>query len=148
MCNFVQGVAILLCLQSFTVISVERGASDHTSRYVGVLLLASGAALRNAAIRTLGVDFGDAFSPTSPRRVTEGPYRFMRHPAELGLLMIVAGYGTMLSGWCPLTFGLFALLAAGARVRISWEEEAFAGLASSESSDRCSDPLAPPVAEA
>ena len=60
-------------------------------RYVlGIILIMIGVALRYWAIRTLGSDFTEVICMPS-RKVTTGPYRFMKHPSYVGSLCIVAG---------------------------------------------------------
>ncbi|MBA3391162.1 MAG: hypothetical protein H0T89_00890 [Deltaproteobacteria bacterium] len=72
----------------------EHLARDATSAGVlgmlGVLAIAGGIALRISAIRTLGARFvSTTLAPD--RRVTSGPYRWLRHPSEVGLLAAAAG---------------------------------------------------------
>lgn len=117
--NVVQGVAVLACLQSFAVMSTPGGEGWEV---IGAIALMSGIALRTAAIWTLGVHFGDGFQPSASHRVTVGPYRFVRHPAELGLLLMIAGFGALVCGWSILTAAMFAFLAALSTVRVLAEE--------------------------
>jgi protein-S-isoprenylcysteine O-methyltransferase Ste14 len=55
----------------------------------GLVVTAAGAALRVWAIRTLGDAFRTALE--SPRLVVTGPYRWLRHPSELGLVAVALG---------------------------------------------------------
>jgi protein-S-isoprenylcysteine O-methyltransferase Ste14 len=123
--NLAHGVAVLICLQSFTVLSLTGEEGDDGWRLFGALLLGCGVALRTAAICTLGVNFGDGFTPITLRRVRSGPYRFLRHPAELGLLIIIGGFGTLVRGWSITSAAVFALVTAGSIARVAWEEIAF-----------------------
>jgi len=87
-----------------------RGASASTPLVVGgVVLLEAGIALRLWSIATLGRDFATALG--SARLVTTEPYRFVRHPSELGLLLAAFGgvegqnpvaqlYGEILAAGC------------------------------------------------
>lgn len=58
----------------------------------GAVLAVAGVALRLWAIATLGNGFLSRLD--APRLVTRGPYRWLRHPSELGLA--VAALGTAL----------------------------------------------------
>lgn len=131
--NVVQGVAVLVCLQSFAVMSTPGGEGWEV---IGAIALMSGIALRTAAIWTLGQHFGDGFEPSASHRVTVGPYRFVRHPAELGLLLMIAGFGTLVCGWSILTVAIFAFLAAVSTVRVVAEELVLEGIAANDPASR------------
>ncbi len=55
-----------------------------------LLLIALGLAMRAAAVRRLGPRYGDGLTPLGPRE-TGGIYRFLRHPGELGMLLVASG---------------------------------------------------------
>ena len=81
------------------------------------VLVAGGVALRLWAVHTLGRSFHDAAAwLPGQRRVTTGPYRWLRHPAELGSLLVAAG--TCWAGPWPLVLPVAAL----ALLRIRSEE--------------------------
>jgi protein-S-isoprenylcysteine O-methyltransferase Ste14 len=64
----------------------------------GAAMMAAGIVLRLTAIAALGPAFASALE--SPGLITTGPYRFARHPSELGLLLIVFGGAWLVgSGW-------------------------------------------------
>lgn|GEM_PF-4589787 len=132
LCNIAHGVAVLICLQTFTVMANTSSLDGGQRGLLGAALLVVGVAMRTTAIHTLGEHFGDGFTPIAARRVTNGPYQFFRHPAELGLLLLVAGYGTLVRGWAVLTIILFAALAVVSTVRVLMEEIAFLGLIDNE----------------
>ena len=75
--------------------------------FAGAALLAAGIALRLWSIATLGPLFATALD--SPRRITSGPYRWLRHPSELGLVLIATG-GALLLGSVAATVATMALL--------------------------------------
>lgn len=130
--NISHGVAVLICLQTFTVVANTSPMDGGQWELWGAALLGVGLALRTAAIQTLGEHFADGFEPSAARRVMVGPYRFIRHPAELGLLLIVLGFGTLVCGWSILTVTLFAALTVFSTARVFMEEIALLSLAVNE----------------
>lgn len=130
--NISHGVAVMICLQAFTVTANTSSLGDGHWELVGAALLIVGLALRTTAIRTLGEHFADGFEPSAARRVIAGPYHFIRHPAELGLLLIILGFGTLVCGWSIVTVTLFAALTAVSTVRVIMEEMALQGLSTNK----------------
>ena len=64
--------------------------------FAAVLVVALGAVLEGWAVASLGwrraLDLTDAPpDPASPQLVFAGPFRFVRHPQSLGLLLILLG---------------------------------------------------------
>jgi protein-S-isoprenylcysteine O-methyltransferase len=85
-------VATGLALFATHVAAIVEHATTH---WFGLALIASGIALRIAAIRALGTSF--VSSTTEPSRlVRSGPYRVMRHPSEIGLLAAASGAAVLL----------------------------------------------------
>ncbi|MCB9671232.1 MAG: hypothetical protein H6734_17245 [Alphaproteobacteria bacterium] len=72
---------------------------------VGLLVLALGLALRVWAARTLGAGFGAGLVPTVPL-TSAGPYRYVAHPSELGLVLGACGLAVA----CGVTVALPAVL--------------------------------------
>jgi protein-S-isoprenylcysteine O-methyltransferase Ste14 len=126
--NILQGVVVLITLQVFTVMGNTSPLGGTQWALIGLAALIIGLVLRSAAIRTLGEHFSDGFQPSAASRVIAGPYCFIRHPAELGLLMMIAGFGTVLCGWTILTITLFAAMTIVSTVRIFIEEVAMQDL--------------------
>ena len=62
----------------------------------GLALIACGIALRVTAIRALGGAF--VSTTTAPTRIVRtGPYRWMRHPSEVGLLAAAVGAAVLMA---------------------------------------------------
>jgi protein-S-isoprenylcysteine O-methyltransferase len=99
--------------------------------------LLSGLVLRWVAILTLGRSFTTnvAIQP-GQRIVRTGVYRYVRHPAYSGLLLIVFGVGLSLDNWLSLLVILVPMLAA-LLYRIRIEENALVEMSGSEYSDYC-----------
>lgn len=122
--NLIQGALLLAHFQSAAVVAAR--ADFPPLEWVcvsGLALMAAGMALRLWAIRELGPAFTDLFSPAPRPRVTSGPFQYVRHPAELGLLQIAAGFALAI-GAAPLLLISLPLLIAVSATRIRREEAA------------------------
>lgn len=120
--NIAHGVTVLISLQVFTVMDNTSPLGRAHWALIGAAVLIVGLVLRTAAIRTLGEHFVDGFKPSAAKRLIAGPYRFIRHPAELGLLLVIAGFGTLVCGWSILPVSLFAALTVLSTMRVFMEE--------------------------
>lgn len=118
--NVVQGAFLLGAFQLFFVSALDQ-TPGMAARYGGGFILAVGCVLRFTAIRSLGHGFTDGFSPLTRSAISSGPYRFLHHPAETGLLMLPVGLAIMLGTWPMLPIAMPPLLfCAVARI---WTEE-------------------------
>ena len=112
--NFGQALA---CLPSITlagpVLAFAAPWSDWT--HSNTVLLGSGVVITVASLSTLGRSFG--VFPAARRVVHSGPYRWIRHPAYLGQLLILTACGLSVS---PQMGGLTMLVSTvclGLRIR-------------------------------
>ena len=88
--------------------------------YLGLLLIAGGLLLRAYAVRTLGPYFVPevAIQPDQ-QLMDQGPYKYVRHPAYTGVLLIVLGLGLALTNGLSLAIMLLLpALAFGFRMHI------------------------------
>lgn len=104
------GVALLAIHAAAIGEHLVRGIATPMSWLVtGTVLVIAGIALRVTAIRALGPAFVSA--TTAPVRVVHaGPYRFMRHPSEIGLLAAAVGASVLLGSVIAAGVTAFALL--------------------------------------
>lgn len=94
------------------------GIAEHVVRHThglrcGVLIAAAGIALRIWAIATLGPRFASRLD--SDRVIARGPYRWMRHPSEIGLVLAMAGGALVLGSWLAGAVTIVALPIAAVR---------------------------------
>jgi len=94
----------LTLLASHVVGLVDHRAGSPATLAIGATWLAAGIGLRLWAIVTLGDGFATRLRPA--RISSRGPYRWMRHPSELGLVLAASGGAVLLAS--PL-----ALIVAG-----------------------------------
>lgn len=77
----------------------------------GLLLATAGAALRTLSVRTLGRWFVTELDVHADQPlIRNGPYRFVRHPSETGLLAFSAGACLWLGSGAALAVWMVALL--------------------------------------
>jgi protein-S-isoprenylcysteine O-methyltransferase Ste14 len=104
--------------------ALDLGGPTWIPATIGLILVAVGIALRAWAILTLGTSFSRAVrvEPDQPV-VTNGPYRFARHPSYTGLLLAFTGIGVIV--WNALSIAALALVPTiGLVIRILVEERA------------------------
>ena len=121
---------LCVCIAASVLISQALGRTGHVlwpggllwPVVAGLVLIVAGAALRAWSIVTLGRFFQYQIRIQAEHRVvTNGPYRYVRHPSYTGVILAVAGYALA-------TDDVFSLLAAlvltgiGLTVRIRAEE--------------------------
>ena len=92
--------------------------------WLGCAFIGCGIALRLLAVATLNRQFTTVVSIVNKHRIVEtGLYRIIRHPAYLGLLVSLFGFGLASGNWLSLA-GLVVLPLAAILYRIQVEEHA------------------------
>jgi protein-S-isoprenylcysteine O-methyltransferase Ste14 len=114
------GSAIALASLTANVDSSLEIPGPH--RAAGLVVIWLGLAIRVWAVVALGRAFRTTVEVDADQAVvTSGPYRWVRHPAYTGLLLIVAGFGLAVGNWLALAVCVALPLAALLR-RIHVEE--------------------------
>jgi protein-S-isoprenylcysteine O-methyltransferase Ste14 len=92
--------------------------------WAGLALFWLGVALRVWSFRTLGRYFTFVVQASSDQPViTDGPYRFIRHPSYAGILLAVLALGLLIGNWWSL-LSLAVAVTGGLVFRIHVEEQA------------------------
>ena len=81
--------------------------------YLGIAMVYLGIIIRQWAILTLGSFFSLSVRVTEGQKViTNGPYRFVRHPSYTGLLLSFGGIGLALQSWVAflVILGMFGIV--------------------------------------
>ncbi len=100
------------------------GAWGPLSGWLGCTCLVIGIAIRLAAVATLRRQYTAAVTIVSQHQIVDsGPYRCVRHPAYLGLLVSLLGLGLCSGNWVSLVVAIGLPLAA-VMYRIDVEERA------------------------
>jgi protein-S-isoprenylcysteine O-methyltransferase Ste14 len=81
--------------------------------WIGVAILLVGLGIRIWAVVALGASFRLTVETHQGQKVIDqGPYKYVRHPAYSGLLLICLGYGLSLQNWLSLAFAVIFPVAA------------------------------------
>lgn len=116
---------VLLTLGAGLVLRLSRiGVTRTWVQYLGLLVLLGGAFIRLWSMVTLGQYFSRVVAIQKGHRlITSGPYRFVRHPAYTGMMMIYVGALLGIGTWAGALLTLL-LLGAAVLYRIRVEEQA------------------------
>ena len=110
-----------LALAVFPIVGVPGGRAFHF--YFGAALVLAGFLLRAWAVGKLGAYFtGTVMTHAGQRIITDGPYRYVRHPAYTGALLFYAGWG-MATGSLVGLIVVVAMIAYAFHRRIQVEEQ-------------------------
>jgi protein-S-isoprenylcysteine O-methyltransferase Ste14 len=119
-------IAVLGALAVFAGLGLRAwgvGVATGAIQYVGLFLALAGFILREWAVIRLGRYFSRTVEiETGHRLVTDGPYRWFRHPAYTGMLLIYGGLVLALGTWVGALAAL-ALVLAATLYRIQIEEK-------------------------
>jgi isoprenylcysteine carboxyl methyltransferase (ICMT) family protein YpbQ len=118
-------IAVIGALAVFAGIGLrywEVGVATGALQYVGLVLALAGFILREWAVIRLGRYFSRTVEIEAGHRlVTDGPYRWFRHPAYTGMLLVDTGLVLALGTWLGALIAL-ALVLAATLYRIRVEE--------------------------
>lgn len=90
---------------------------------IGLFLLISGFIIRTTAIKMLGTHFTATVQITNKHKlITNGLYKFIRHPSYLGAFLTFVGISFILESWLGLVIAVVSMMVAY-HVRISVEEK-------------------------
>ena len=100
---------IALALLAYRIPALRQANDDPTLTIVGTVICALGVGLAIVARTYLGRNWGmPASRKENPDLITDGPYRFIRHPIYTGILLAMLGTAIAESRIWLLVFVLFA----------------------------------------
>jgi protein-S-isoprenylcysteine O-methyltransferase Ste14 len=107
---FVFAALIVMVIGFWTRASLP--VSRESGRLLGMLVFLSGMTLFTWAGVCLQRAFYGNVEPLTDRIVTEGPYRWLRHPLYLSMLIALIGINLALRSWWGIVGGLVLFLPA------------------------------------
>ncbi len=120
---FIQLFSLASVVAAIFLRRLDWGRLPDALQYLGLLLIPLGLAVRSWAILKLGRHFSRTVEiETAHRLITAGPYRWLRHPAYTGMLVVDLGFGLAL-GTLPGAILMLILPAAATLYRIHVEEQ-------------------------
>jgi protein-S-isoprenylcysteine O-methyltransferase Ste14 len=101
-----------------------RFGNPYDAFWIGIAIIIAAAVLRRMCFRALGESFaGEVRVRPDQRVVTDGPYRWVRHPSYSAGTLLAVGMGITLGTWLgALAGGVLTLI--GYAYRVSVEERA------------------------
>lgn len=109
---------------SFTFRNHEVGIISGNLQYMGLIMLTAGILFREWSIWVLGKYFTVRVQVSeNAKLVTEGPYKYIRHPAYTGGFLVFTGIPLAIGTWSGALVAIIVSIIAY-QYRISIEEEA------------------------
>jgi protein-S-isoprenylcysteine O-methyltransferase Ste14 len=119
----IQAVGIVSIVVAMACRYMDWTITPVAVQYFGLLLIPAGLALREWAIIKLGRFFSRTVQiEPGHQLITDGPYRWIRHPAYTGMVIIYFGIALSLGSWLGAIAALLMMLSA-TLYRISVEEK-------------------------
>lgn len=95
-------IAVLVLVGAVVLDYLQIGTSDSTQfiGWIGVSAMLFGIALRSWASRVLGEFYTRTLLTTKNQRIVQdGPYKVIRHPGYLGIILLWVGGGLATANW-------------------------------------------------
>lgn len=115
--------SIVVLLASWILNALGIGTLPHWVGWLGVALALGGLLMRAWANHVLGGLYTRTLRVVEGQRIIrDGPYRLIRHPAYLGMILMWIGVSVATANWIVMVIVVVAILAAY-RYRIENEEQ-------------------------
>jgi protein-S-isoprenylcysteine O-methyltransferase len=114
-------VIILIAANAFNYFQI--GTANDVIGWTGIAIMFCGITLRVWALQTLGKFYTRTLRVTESHKVVqEGPYKRVRHPGYLGVILVLVGAGLATVNWIAAVIVTLITLTAY-RYRITSEED-------------------------
>jgi len=115
-------ISIILVIVANALNYFQLGVMVDVIGWIGIVVMLCGITLRVWAFQTLGRFYTRTLRISEGQRVIqEGPYKYVRHPGYLGVIVLWVGAGLATVNWIIAVLVTFTFLAAY-RYRINAEE--------------------------
>jgi protein-S-isoprenylcysteine O-methyltransferase len=119
----IQAAGLASIVAAITLRRLNLSLLPAVLQYLGLLLIPAGIFVRSWAILKLGRYFSRVVEiETTHRLITSGPYRWLRHPAYTGMLIVDLGFGLAIGTW-PGALLMLVLPSVATLYRIRVEEK-------------------------
>jgi protein-S-isoprenylcysteine O-methyltransferase Ste14 len=99
-------------------------ADPRVAFWIGMLAVLAGTVLRRLCFRALGASFtGEVRVRPEQQVVSDGPYRWVRHPSYTAGVLMIVGVAIALGSWIGALIALLCTI-AGYAYRVDVEERA------------------------
>ncbi len=116
-------ISFIALLAAWLLNALKIGRMPYWVGWVGVLLALCGLFVRAWAMRSLGTSYTRTLRVAQGQHIVqEGPYRFIRHPGYLGMILVWIGASAATGNWIVLLV-VFVVIISAYHNRIYHEEE-------------------------
>jgi protein-S-isoprenylcysteine O-methyltransferase len=107
------GTELVLALATaLSLANIGRMPAEPVVGVAGLVAMVAGIGIRYAAVRTLGAYYTRTLRVVPDHRVVDGgPYRFVRHPGYLGMILLLGGAAVATANWVGVLLGPAAVFA-------------------------------------
>ncbi len=106
-------VSVLALLASWVLNALQVGRLPEWVGWLGIVLALAGLFMRVWASRVLGAFYTRTLQVAQGQTIIrEGPYRVIRHPGYLGMILLWVGVSAATGNWIVILVVLVAILAA------------------------------------
>jgi protein-S-isoprenylcysteine O-methyltransferase Ste14 len=116
-------VSILALLAAWLLNALDIGHMPQWVAWLGIVLALCGLFMRAWAMRSLGTSYTRTLRVAQGQHIVQdGPYRYIRHPGYLGMILTWIGASAATGNWIVLLI-VFLVISAAYHNRIYHEEE-------------------------
>ena len=106
-------ISFIALLAAWLLNALRIGRLPHWVGWVGVLLALCGLFMRAWAMRALGTSYTRTLRVAQGQHIVQaGPYRFIRHPGYLGMILMWVGASAATGNWIVLLVVFIVIIAA------------------------------------
>lgn len=121
--GYAYSISLLVLLASWILNGIQLGGLPHWVGWLGVVIALGGLLMRAWANRILGAFYTRTLKVAEGQRIIrEGPYRWIRHPGYLGMILMWCGVSAATGNWIVIAIVL-VVIGTAYHYRIQNEEQ-------------------------